>query len=403
MATLEDFEAKLADYNVTRIEGDPTMHSYDKMIEELRPIVTKIKTDLFPKGEDYGFLAIICTDEEYGHYIDDDAYMFSMPIKPDEYDFTIPDEIGETQRKLREALHNKKKLEFIKFTAVSNCVRKIIANAVPEEYLEELKDPLLGYDKKQPYDMLQHLRKNIALTTADVDEMKNTVFIKWDPSHESLRAFINRVEKGARGCKRWNIGILEPDLVQHLVKQAYQSSIFEMKIMSDWEGKRTVLKTWKRAKEYFVAEADKMKNHSKATAKQSGYHSAANVQEEEQIEDGVNAVVEAMTKTAEEMNMVATANAGYEATIKEMAGQISKLIEMNTNLVKVIEANGKAAADKDKAASDSGTGKSGGNGNKRACKYCNKRHKGADKFCLARKCNAHLREGTNWKGTEVDE
>ena len=399
MATLEDFEAKLADYSVTRIDGDPTMHTFDRMIEELRPIVTKIKTDLFPKGEDYGFLAIICTDEEYGHYIDNDEYMFVMPIKPDEYDFTIPDGIGETQRKMREALHNKKKLEFIKFTAVSNCIRKIIAAAVPEEYLEELKDPLLGYDKKQPYDMLQHLRKNIALTTADVDEMKNTVFIKWDPGHESLRAFINRMEKGARGCKRWNIGLLESDLVQHLVKQAYQASIFEMKIMSDWEGKRTVLKTWKRAKEYFVAEADKQKNHSKATAKQAGYHSAANVEEMNEVDDNVNAVVEAMTKTAEEMNMVAAANAGYEATIKEMAGQISKLIEMNTNLVKLIEANGKEAPTQDKAPAGNNKSKSGG----KKCKYCGKKHKGADKFCLARKCNAHLREGTNWSGTEVDE
>ena len=38
-----------------RIGSDPTMHTFNKMIEELRPIVTKIKTDLFPKGEDYGF------------------------------------------------------------------------------------------------------------------------------------------------------------------------------------------------------------------------------------------------------------------------------------------------------------------------------------------------------------
>lgn len=280
MSTQEVFEAKLADLSVTRIDGDPTMHTYDKMIEELRPIATKIKTDMFPNGENYGFLALICTDEEYGHYIEKDNYMFKMPEKPTEYDLTIPDQISETQRKMREAIHNKKKIEYIKFTAVTARLREIIADAVPEEYLEEIRDPVVAYDMKQPYDMLQHIRKNIKLTTADVDEMKATVYITWDAGVETLRSFLNRMEKGARGCKRWNIVIVEGDMVQHLVKQVYQSARFEAKVMTEWENKRTVLKTWTRAKEYFLKEADNIKNFSKATAKQeAGYHSAANVEE----------------------------------------------------------------------------------------------------------------------------
>lgn len=104
-----------------------------------------------------------------------------------------------------------------------------------------------------------------------------------------------------------------------------------------------------------------------------------------------------MTRTAEEMNMVATANAGYQATIKEMTDQIPKLLEMNTNLVKIIEAGGKQAPNDDKATTN---GNSGGK-QRRTCKYCDKKHKGPDKFCLSRKCNAHLRN-ENWKGTEVD-
>jgi hypothetical protein len=50
MYTQEDFEAKLANLTVTKME-EPTMHSYDKLLEELRPIATKIKTNLFPNGE----------------------------------------------------------------------------------------------------------------------------------------------------------------------------------------------------------------------------------------------------------------------------------------------------------------------------------------------------------------
>lgn len=44
-----------------------------------------------------------------------------------------------------------------------------------------------------------------------------------------------------------------------------------------------------------------------------------------------------MTRTAEEMNLVATTNARFEATIKEQANQNSKLIGMNNTHAKVIE------------------------------------------------------------------
>jgi protein involved in ribonucleotide reduction len=255
-----------------------------------------------------------------------------------------------------------------------------------------------------PFDLLQHIRKNIQLTTNDVVEMKATVFLVWDSSAETLRSFVNRMEKGAKGCARWSITIPEADLMQHLVMQIYAQNVFESKVMTDWENKRQILKKWSYCKEYFLKEAANIKNFSKATAKQSGYHSAANVTEaasDDGIEEGVNAVVEAISRTAEEMNMVATTNAGLEATLKEQSKQISRLIEMNHNLLKIVAASGNVAQEKDKATGEedkSGTG----NKTKKACKYCKKHHKGAWKFCLARKCNAHLRPD-GWKGAEVDE
>jgi hypothetical protein len=99
--------------------------------------------------------------------------------------------------------------------------------------------------------------------------------------------------------------------------------------------------------------------------------------------------------------MVATTNAGLEATLKEQSKQISKLIKMNHNLLKIVAASGNVAQEKDKATNE-GDKTGTGNKTKKACKYCKKHHKGAWKFCLACKCNAHSRpEG--WKGTEVDE
>jgi hypothetical protein len=68
MSTIEDFEAKFDGFDglaVTKIVGDFSIKKYDQLIQELRPIATKVKTNLFPNGENYGFLAIISTDAEY--------------------------------------------------------------------------------------------------------------------------------------------------------------------------------------------------------------------------------------------------------------------------------------------------------------------------------------------------
>jgi hypothetical protein len=139
------------------------------------------------------------------------------------------------------------------------------------------------------------------------------------------------------------------------------------------------------------------------------------VQEDKAEEDDdeaeqVNIVLEAMERSGEQMNTVAATNAKLEATIAEMTKQISKLTEMNSNLVKALIAVGGKVADKnnaDKVAEQDKENNAnkrprGNQGNRKECSYCKKTHPNAGKFCLARKCNTHLRPN-NWKGTEIDE
>ena len=208
--------------------------------------------------------------------------------------------------------------------------------------------------------------------------------------------------------------------MQHVVKQIYKNNVFDTKVMTDWENKRPVFKVWSHCKKYFIKESDNIKNFNKVTAKQMGYHSAANVTDvTDENEESVNAVVDAFSKTAEEMNLVATTNAGLEATVKEQSKQISKLITMNENLVtmnenlvKALTVAGKEASEKDKAsdaakaaveqALKDAARKTGGGKEKKPCKFCKKKHRASDKYCLARKCNAHLRPD-GWTGKEVDE
>jgi hypothetical protein len=234
--------------------------------------------------------------------------------------------------------------------------------------------------------------------------------IPWDPTI-TLRKFSIDLDANHKIAKRWKITILETDVMDHFVEQIYKNNAFDEKVMMVWENKRAaIFKTWERCKAYFLKEADDKVAYNKSTAKQMGYHSAAHVEEAKEMEDNVNLVLDAMQKSAEEINAVVATNAGLEATIKglertvsEQSKQISKLIGMNKNLVKALAAAGKEVQEKDKVdKAKAEEQKRTGGATNRLCPYCKKKHWGAGKRCVARKCNAHL-QPNNWKGEEVDE
>jgi hypothetical protein len=91
-----------------------------------------------------------------------------------------------------------------------------------------------------------------------------------------------------------------------------------------------------------------------------------------------------------------------------MTKQIGKLTEMNSNLVTALIAMGAKVSDKNNAEKQEKENKvsnkrsRGSNGEKKECSYCKKTHANAGKYCLARKCNAHLRPN-NWRGADIDE
>jgi hypothetical protein len=408
MSTQEEFEAKLDSMTVSTIVGEPTMKSYENLINELKPIAIKLKTSLFPKGQKYGFLATITTEDDYASIIDDTTYRWTEPEEPEDYDSTITDEMTDTQRKQREEQHKRYKVEYNKYIAATNVLRARIVDAIEEEYIEKIRDPVVDYDEHSPYLLLEQIKSVISLTTHERNEIKNLVKIPWDGT-STLRKFSIDLDANRKTAKRWKITILETDVMDHFVEQIYKSNAFDEKVMMAWENKRAIFKTWEHCKAYFLKEADDKSAYNKSTAKQMGYHSAANVEDAEDMEDNVNIVLEAMQKSAEEINAVVATNTGLEATIKglertisEQSKQISKLIGMNENLVKALATAGKEVQDKDKADKAKAEAEKKTGGATRLCPYCKKKHWGAGKRCVARKCNAHLRPD-NWKGEEVDE
>jgi hypothetical protein len=124
MATQEEFEAKLENITVTPMNGEPTMKSYETLVKELKPIAIKLKTTLFAKGHKYGFLATICTEEDYASIIEDPNYKWMEPEEPEDYDSTITDDMTDVQRKQQEEQHKRYKIEFNKYVAATNVLRE---------------------------------------------------------------------------------------------------------------------------------------------------------------------------------------------------------------------------------------------------------------------------------------
>ena len=404
MSTQEEYEAKLESKTVSAIVGQPTMRSYEKLINELKPIAIYLKTTILPMGRKYGFLATICTDEEYGQIINKSAYVWQEPQEPEDYDSTITIDMPDVLRKKKEEENRRYINEYNKYQAVTNVLRERIVEAVDEEYIEALKDNLVDYNDVLPFDLLAQIKKTISLTTYERNEVKKLMALEWDTT-TTVRKYSNTLDANRKTCVRWGIKVLESDLIDHFVAQMYKHGHFEMKTMAKWENMQQHRKNWEACKNYFIAEAEELQRFNKSTAKQMGYHSGANVEEEDDDDEAtekVNMVFEMMQKNAEEMNAVAAANSGYEATIKgleatitEQAKQITKLIEMNNVLVASLVAAGKEVDEKQKAASEEKKVA-------RMCKYCKQRHWGAGKKCFARKCNKDKRPA-NWTGVEVDE
>jgi hypothetical protein len=159
MTTQEDYEEKLAKIEVQRI-GEPTMKSFEALRKDLQTIARKLKTTLFPEGAKFGFMVLICEEEEYGNYTESD-YVYTDPVPPEEYAVAINDSMTELQRRAKEEDLRCYSIKYNKYLATLGALRAAIVEDVDSEYIEELKHPVVEYDLCQPYKMLNHIKKHI--------------------------------------------------------------------------------------------------------------------------------------------------------------------------------------------------------------------------------------------------
>ena len=277
---MEAYEEILEAMVVNKIDGCPTMKSYESLIDDLTPIAKRLKNKIMPAGKEYGFMALICEEEEYADYTGDENYRYYDPVAPEDHAAAQFDpSLSDATRKANEDALKRYEGDYNKYQASTNVLRQKIVGAIEEEYIEDLKKPVIGYDHVSPYDLLRQIRQEVVLNTTERNEMKALVFSPYEPT-TTVRSFTNTIDASIHRCNRWNITITPDDVVDHFVTEMYNNNVFEMKIMTEWETKKTGRKSWAICKTYLIKHANDLKNFNKSTAKKMGYHSAGNMQEQ---------------------------------------------------------------------------------------------------------------------------
>ena len=77
--------------------------------------------------------------------------------------------------------HARKLVKCEKFLEVEESIWTLLIQAVDELFIEPLKEDYIGYGRRMPYEVIEHLQTIISkMATKEKVQLKDKVFIKWE-------------------------------------------------------------------------------------------------------------------------------------------------------------------------------------------------------------------------------
>ena len=149
--TEQETRKAVAEFMVTKIQGQPRTKDIDRLDEELTAIASSFLSEL--GGGAHGHAGLIKSAADYALFAP--ATPFVVPANPGHYP-TGP--IPAVQRMQQEAEHTALIVQFQTCTGVAKGLKDLILQAVDEDFLLELHDEGVAYLNVTPFQMLTHLR-----------------------------------------------------------------------------------------------------------------------------------------------------------------------------------------------------------------------------------------------------
>ena len=304
--TEQETRKAVAEFTVTKIQGQPTTKDIDRLDEELTAIASSFPSEL--GGGAHGHAGLIKSVADYAVFAP--ATPFVVPANPGHYP---AGPIPAVQRVQREAEHKALIVQFQTCTGVAKGLKDLILQAVDEDFLLELRDEGVAYLNVTPFQMLTHLRDRWgSMDYVDITALLAECNSPWNAAEVPTKYF-NRVDKARRQLARANVQVDERAMMAKALKCFKDAGDFDPAIR-EWEARPMPAQTYANLKVLMCTEFAKLNRQDATTARATGHASIHNV-------------VEEMAQATEELVAELTERQGkqVEALIKSNNDAIAKL------------------------------------------------------------------------------
>ena len=314
MGQQDTTEAKIAAKHVTKITGQPTDRDLTLLRKELVKIAGKEATSL--GGGKHGHIGLLMKEADY-KAISNGGVEFKIPSHPDHAPTTLSTVTGTREKQLLK--HKAELMTYETCQGVISGIKELIAGAVSTEWLEEINDDILEFQKVTCLEMLEHLEdRGGDVDYIDIQEMRKERDAPWN-TNEHIVTYFSGVQGAVKRLKKAGVTSDEVELLANALFSIKQSGEMEY-ALQEWDKKAKADQTWEKAKTYFSKEYANRRKHKTIEAKQAGYGSANQIGEEELIEE--------VTK-----ELLQQAKSSESNELREIIDQQKKMIEANQKLM----------------------------------------------------------------------
>jgi hypothetical protein len=186
---------------MTKITGIITPKSINALENELGGAFTILKSTNFAKGEQYGYLACIISEEKYRIIIVDPTWVYVAPVNPGAYAATaLAAGVRVAHQKQITAQHKETQTVHTKYLSTKEEGKELLLYGIGDDALVLLKKQYINFCNATIHSMILHLCKKMAIkmTTSQKFECKAEGYRKqWDPM-TSITAYFTGLKKFQR-------------------------------------------------------------------------------------------------------------------------------------------------------------------------------------------------------------
>lgn len=317
----------VAEYTVTKIQGQPTNRDIDRLEDELIAIASSFHSEL--GGGLHGHAGLVKSVADYELIAPGTPFIF--PANPGVYPQGA---IPAAQRPQREAEHKALVAQFQTCIGASKGLKDLILKAVDEDFLLELRAVGIAYLNVTPLQMLTHLRNRWGtMDYVDITALLAECDQPWSAA-EVPEKYFNRMDEARRQLARSQVQVDERAMVAKALKSFKDAGDYDAPIR-EWEARPAAMQTYANLRTLMNTEFTKLNRQDSTTARATGHAS-------------VNNIVEEMAQATEELVAELTERQGkqVETLMKSTTDALEKLtaaILANKPAVSTGAANNKAA------------------------------------------------------------